>query len=78
MPYLNCTESSSSWQQSPERIQKIVHYFEKRFPWDYFYCGAKKKTEILREIRAKEQLKPEEICYIGDGKYDVEPLEYAA
>ena len=26
---------------------EIVHYFEKRFPWDYFYCGAKKKTEIL-------------------------------
>ena len=56
---------------------EIVHYFEKRFPWDYFYCGAKKKTEILREIEQKEQLKPEEICYIGDGKYDVEPLEHA-
>lgn len=56
---------------------EIVHYFEKRFPWDYFYCGAKKKTEILQEIEQKEQLKPEEICYIGDGKYDVEPLEHA-
>ena len=56
---------------------EIVHYFEKRFPWDYFYCGAKKKTEILQEIEQKEQLKPEKICYIGDGKYDVEPLEHA-
>lgn len=56
---------------------EIVRYFENRFPWDYFYCGAKKKTEILQEIEQKEQILPEEICYVGDGKYDVEPLEHA-
>ena len=56
---------------------EIVHYFERRFPWDYFYCGAKKKTEILKEIEQREQLLPEEICYVGDGKYDIEPLKYA-
>lgn len=55
---------------------EIVRYFENRFPWDYFYCGAKKKTEILQEIEQKEQILPEEICYVGDGKYDVEPLEH--
>ena len=56
---------------------EIVRYFENRFPWDHFYRGAKKKTEILQEIEQKEQILPEEICYVGDGKYDVEPLEYA-
>ena len=56
---------------------EIVRYFENRFPWDYFYCGAKKKTEILQEIEQKEQILPEEICYVGDGKYDVELLEHA-
>lgn len=55
---------------------EIVRYFENRFPWDYFYRGAKKKTEILQEIEQKEQILPEEICYVGDGKYDVEPLEH--
>ena len=28
---------------------EIVRYFENRFPWDYFYCGAKKKTESIQE-----------------------------
>ena len=56
---------------------EIVRYFENRFPWDHFYRGAKKKTEILQEIEQKEQIQPKEICYVGDGKYDVEPLEHA-
>lgn len=55
----------------------IVGYFEQRFPWDYFYRGNKSKTDTIREIMQKENLTSEEICYIGDGKYDVEPLAYA-
>lgn len=53
---------------------EIVSYFRGRFPWDYFFQGAKQKTELIREIREREQLSMEEICYVGDGKYDVEPL----
>lgn len=55
----------------------IVDFFERRFPWDYFYKGNKSKTDAIREIQRKENLSREEICYIGDGKYDVEPLAYA-
>lgn len=55
---------------------EIVDYFEKRFPWNYFYRGAKQKKTTIREIQEKEQLTAEEICYVGDGKYDVEPLSY--
>ena len=55
----------------------IVNYFERRFPWDYFYKGNKSKPDAIREILQKENLTNEEICYIGDGKYDVEPLAYA-
>lgn len=54
----------------------IVAYFQKRFPWDYFYCGSKKKLETLGELMEKAAVKREETCYIGDGKYDVEPLEH--
>lgn len=55
---------------------EIVSYFEKRFPWDYFFQGAKHKTDIIREIQDKGQFLAEEICYVGDGKYDLEPLAY--
>lgn len=56
---------------------EIVSYFRDRFPWDYFFQGAKQKTEIIRQIQEREQLSPAEICYVGDGKYDVGPLSYS-
>lgn len=55
----------------------IVDYFEKRFPWSYFYRGNKTKKETMQLIEADTKIKRENICYIGDGKYDVEPLQYA-
>ncbi len=55
----------------------IVSYFEKRFPWKYFYRGSKKKKETLQQIEESAGISREEICYVGDGKYDVEPLAYA-
>lgn len=54
----------------------IVKYFENRFPWDYFYYGKKNKIEIINEIRESCKLDLSEICYVGDGKYDVEPLKH--
>ena len=56
---------------------EIVTYFENRFPWDYFYRGNKNKADAIREIMQNDNLRREEVCYIGDGKYDVEPLLYA-
>lgn len=56
---------------------EIVNYFEKRFPWEYFYRGNKTKKETMRQIEAGTGVRRENICYIGDGKYDVEPLMYA-
>ncbi len=56
---------------------KIVDYFEKRFPWTYFYRGNKTKRETMQLIEVTTKIECENICYIGDGKYDVEPLQYA-
>lgn len=56
---------------------EIVNYFENRFPWSYFYRGNKEKKKTMEEIVALEGIAPSEMCYIGDGKYDVEPLIYA-
>lgn len=55
----------------------IVSYFQNRFPWDYFYSGKKHKLETIRQLEIETGVTFEEICYIGDGKYDVEPLQYA-
>lgn len=56
---------------------EIVDYFEKRFPWEYFYRGNKTKKETMQQIEMGTGIKRENICYVGDGKYDVEPLTYA-
>lgn len=55
----------------------IVSYFQSRFPWDYFYSGKKHKLEVIQQLELETGMTSEEICYIGDGKYDVEPLRYA-
>lgn len=56
---------------------EIVNYFEKRFPWEYFYRGNKTKKTALQQIGTSAGIGRENICYVGDGKYDVEPLAYA-
>lgn len=56
---------------------EIVGYFERRFPWEYFYRGNKTKREAMEQIEAGTGIPRENICYVGDGKYDVEPLSYA-
>lgn len=56
---------------------EIVNFFEKRFPWEYFYRGDKTKTETMKQIEQGTGISRENICYVGDGKYDVESLAYA-
>lgn len=56
---------------------EIVDYFERRFPWEYFYRGNKTKKKTMQQIEKGTGVSREKICYIGDGKYDVEPLMYA-
>lgn len=56
---------------------EIVDYFERRFPWEYFYRGNTTKKETMRLLEKGTGVGREHICYIGDGKYDVEPLSYA-
>jgi D-sedoheptulose 7-phosphate isomerase len=55
----------------------ITNYFEKRFPWDHFHRGCKDKVSAIREIERSEGIGRDEICYVGDGKYDIEPVGYA-
>lgn len=56
---------------------KIVEYFKHKFPFDYFYSGCKNKKTAVIEIQNMLKLEKDEICYIGDGKYDIEAIEYS-
>ncbi len=41
---------------------------------DYFYSGCKEKEKAVEEISYKENIPLSAICYIGDGKYDIETI----
>lgn len=55
---------------------EITAYFENRLPWDFFIKGEKNKLLRIQEFEKKFNLNSTEICYIGDGKYDIPLLEY--
>lgn len=44
---------------------------------DYFFPGCKDKRKKLEEISDKEGIALSSICYIGDGKYDIEAIKIA-
>jgi len=48
---------------------------EERFQPDIFVNGCKNKAEVICDIAFKQQLDFSEICYIGDGKYDIDALK---
>ncbi len=54
----------------------MVDYFHKRFPWDYFYSNNKQKKITIQQLVVDSGIALDEICFIGEGKYDVEALEY--
>ena len=54
----------------------MVEYFRERFPWDFFYSANKQKKDTIKEIQKESGYAINEICFIGEGKYDVEALDY--
>lgn len=44
---------------------------------DYFVSGCKEKKKALLEIANKENCAIKDICFIGDGKYDIEAINIA-
>jgi len=49
----------------------ITLFFQKRFQPDFFYNGCKDKPAALREILEKTGLAQDDVCYVGDAKYDI-------
>lgn len=50
---------------------QITLIFKERFQPDFFYTGCKDKPEALREILSRTEFSAENVCYVGDGKYDI-------
>jgi YrbI family 3-deoxy-D-manno-octulosonate 8-phosphate phosphatase len=46
-------------------------FFRERFKPDFFYNGCKDKTSALNQILAQTGASDDEVCYVGDGKYDI-------
>lgn len=44
---------------------------------DFFILGCKKKWDELQEIIKNYNISKSEVCYIGDGKYDMDALQHA-
>jgi YrbI family 3-deoxy-D-manno-octulosonate 8-phosphate phosphatase len=53
----------------------ITKIFEKYFKPDFFYNGCKDKTTALKEILEQTEYTTEQVCYVGDGKFDVPILK---
>ena len=49
----------------------ISAYFKDRFQPDFFYSGCKDKSRALDEILTQTGVSADEVCYVGDGQYDV-------
>ncbi|OQA84042.1 MAG: 3-deoxy-D-manno-octulosonate 8-phosphate phosphatase KdsC [Lentisphaerae bacterium ADurb.Bin242] len=59
----------------------ITLFFKERFKPDFFYNGCKNKPAALAEIMEQSGISADEICYAGDGKYDIQIMKlvkYAA
>ena len=54
---------------------KLSTYFNEKFKPDFFYEGVKNKFEILNEFLIENKINIKDICYVGDGKKDIECIE---
>jgi YrbI family 3-deoxy-D-manno-octulosonate 8-phosphate phosphatase len=55
----------------------ITRIFKERFQPDFFYAGCKDKAGALQEILGQTGLGTENVCYVGDGKYDIPMMKLA-
>ena len=54
---------------------QITSAFKERFNPNFFYTGCKDKTKALKEIMSETGVTLDQICYTGDGKYDIQIMK---
>lgn len=55
----------------------FTEYINQKIKPDFFITKCFKKKKAIEDIAKKENISLQEICYIGDGKYDVEAIQVA-
>jgi YrbI family 3-deoxy-D-manno-octulosonate 8-phosphate phosphatase len=50
---------------------------KEKFACGFFYVGCKDKLRKLEEFEKNNGLNAENVCYIGDGKYDIHAVQHA-
>lgn len=53
---------------------QFTNVLNERLHPDYFYHGCKEKKRVIEEISHEESIPISSVCYIGDGKYDIEAI----
>jgi YrbI family 3-deoxy-D-manno-octulosonate 8-phosphate phosphatase len=54
---------------------EFTDYIKQKITPDYFYPRCKEKASAIIEMIQKSGVDKSQICYIGDGKYDIEAME---
>lgn len=52
----------------------FTEYVEKTIRPDFFVDGCKEKKAALEKYAKENEISMSDVCYIGDGKYDIEPI----
>lgn len=55
----------------------LVDFFKMKIEWDDFIDGCKDKKNAIIRLEKKYGITSSEVCYIGDGKYDIEAIKQA-
>ena len=56
---------------------KFAQRLKEELQLNFFVLGCKQKWDELQEIIKNYNISKSEVCYIGDGKYDIDALQHA-
>lgn len=56
---------------------QITKLLQRKLNPEYFLDGCKDKYNAINKLLIGADIIWDEICYVGDGMYDIEPLKYA-
>ncbi len=56
---------------------EITKLLKRKLTPEYFVDGCKDKYNVINKFLAETDIDWDEICFVGDGMYDIEPLKYA-
>lgn len=54
---------------------EFTDYIKQKIKPDYFYSGCKDKVGAVLDLIQKSGADKSQVCYIGDGKYDIGAME---